>query len=285
MGGAAPDFVPTVCEASAVYGDEGVPLDDPAETYHEASKLYPSTVARQVAGSIRLAASPELQASATRAVRRNRNHRALGLPAALIPDVALADALWARRSRRSFEPGDVTLQELATVLHAGYGVTQPAAGPEDPQPLRAVPSGGALYPLEMYAVLARVEGAEPGLYHFDPLRHVLEVRPSRVSAPEALTDASIYPEIVEGCAATLLVTGVFWRSRFKYGLRGYRFALLEAGHLAQNVLLVCAALGLAAVPLGGFYDRPVDELLGVDGVNESVLYAVCLGRRPAEGRP
>jgi SagB-type dehydrogenase family enzyme len=76
---------------------------------------------------------------------------------------------------------------------------------------------------------------------------------------------------------------MFWRTRFKYGLRGYRFALLEAGHVVQNVLLACTALGLAAVPVGGFYDRPVDALLGADGVNESVVYAVSLGR-PAESR-
>ena len=283
MSGAAEGFVPTVCDASAVYGEQGVPLDDPAETYHEASKLYPSTVARQVAGSMRLATSPELQASARRAARRNRNRRAVGLPRPSIPDVPLAAALEARRSERTFGPGHVTLLELATVLHAGYGVTQPAT-PDDPQPLRAVPSGGALYPLELYAVLVQVVGAEPGLYHFDPLRHVLEVRSPAASPVDALQEAAIYPEIVAGSAATLLVTGVFWRSRFKYGLRGYRFALLEAGHLAQNVLLACAALGLAAVPLGGFYDRPVDELLGADGVNESFLYAVCLGRRQDEGR-
>jgi SagB-type dehydrogenase family enzyme len=269
-------FIPTVADASSVYGEEGVPLDDPAETYHEASKLYPSTVARQVAGSIRLTTSSELQASARRAVRRNRNCRTLGLPRPRLPDVTLAAALLARRSERSFGPGDVTLAELATVLHAGYGVTRPATA-DDPQPLRAVPSGGALYPLEVYALLARVQGAEPGLYHFDPVRHVLEVR-TAASPFEALREASIYPEIVAGCAATLLVTGVFWRSRFKYGLRGYRFVLLEAGHLAQNVLLVCAALELAAVPLGGFYDRSVDRVLGADGVNESILYAVCLGR-------
>jgi SagB-type dehydrogenase family enzyme len=281
MSRAAAAFIPTVSDASSVYGDEGVPLDDPAETYHEASKLYPSTVARQAAGSIRLTMSPELQASARRAVRRNQNCRALGLPRPSVPDVRLADALQARRSERKFASGDVTLLELATVLHAGYGVTHPA-GSDDPQPLRAVPSGGALYPLEVYVALARVQGAEAGLYHFDPLRHVLEVRSPAASPLQGLRETAIYPEIVEGCAAVLLVTGVFWRSRFKYGLRGYRFVLLEAGHLAQNVLLVCAALGLAAVPLGGFYDRPVDDLLGADGVNESILYAVCLGRRPVE---
>lgn len=275
---------PTVSEASCVYGDEGVSLDDAAETYHEASKLYPSTVARQVAGSSRLSVSPELQVSATRAVRRNLHRRALPLPLPLAPDVSLAEAIGSRRSERRFASGEVMFRELATVLRAGYGVTCPA-GPDDPQPLRTVPSGGALYPLEMYAVLARVEGAEPGLYHLDPLRPALEVMSLGASPLAILQEASIYPEIVEGCAATLLITGMFWRSRFKYGLRGYRFTLLEAGHVAQNVLLMCAALGLAAVPLGGFYDRPVDELLGVDGVNESILYSVCLGRRPTGSVP
>jgi SagB-type dehydrogenase family enzyme len=273
----------TVSEASCVYGDEGVSLDDPAETYHEASKLYPSTVARQVAGSSRLSVTPELQVSATRAVRRNLHRRALVLPPPLAPAVTLAQALGARRSERGFASGDITFRELATVLHAGYGVTRPA-GRDEPQPLRAVPSGGGLYPLEVYAMLARVEDAEPGLYHLDPLRPALEVLSLGASPLAVLKEAAVYPEIVEGCAATLLITGMFWRSRFKYGLRGYRFTLLEAGHLVQNVLLMCVALGLAAVPLGGFYDRPVDELLGADGVNESVLYCVCLGPRPT-GRP
>jgi SagB-type dehydrogenase family enzyme len=64
----------------------------------------------------------------------------------------------------------------------------------------------------------------------------------------------------------------------KYGLRGYRFALLEAGHVGQNLVLAATGLGLGAVPLGGYYDRPTDELLGLDGVNESTLYLVAVGR-------
>ena len=73
------------------------------------------------------------------------------------------------------------------------------------------------------------------------------------------------------------MTAMFWRSRFKYGARAYRFTLLEAGHVAQNFLLAVAALGLAAVPIGGFYDREVDSLLGVDGLYESSLYLLPLG--------
>jgi SagB-type dehydrogenase family enzyme len=264
----------TVSDASAVYGDRSVPPDDPAETYHEASKLYPCMIARQVAGSMRLAASPELQVSARRAVKRNVNRAALALPAPLEPRLPLAQALRARRSERTFAADGIGAAELATVLHAAYGVT----GAADEQPLRTVPSGGALYPLELYVLVTRVEDIEPGLYHFDPLRHALEAQRLGTTPLEALVAASVYPEIMAGCAATVLVTGMFWRSRFKYGLRGFRFTLLEAGHVAQNVLLMCRALGLAATPLGGFYDRAVDELLGADGVNESVLYAFCFGR-------
>ena len=72
---------------------------------------------------------------------------------------------------------------------------------------------------------------------------------------------------------------MFWRSRFKYGLRGYRFALLEAGHLVQNLVLAAGALEVGALPLGGFYDRRVDELVGADGLDEATVYAVLLGGR------
>ena len=75
------------------------------------------------------------------------------------------------------------------------------------------------------------------------------------------------------------LTGMFWRSRFKYGDRAYRFTLIEAGHVAQNLLLAAAALRLAAVPVGGFYDRAVDAVLGVDGIYEASLYLVPVGHR------
>ena len=82
---------------------------------------------------------------------------------------------------------------------------------------------------------------------------------------------------MDGAAAVLLLLAVFGRTRFKYGLRGYRFALLEAGHVVQNVALTAVALDLAALPLGGFYDAQVDDLVGADGVEESVVYGVVVG--------
>ena len=150
----------------------------------------------------------------------------------------------------------------------------------EPSPARSrrsarSPSGGALYPLELYVACSRVDEAERALHHYDPLRHGLErLRPM---SADTLAELSPYGEVLASSAAVLLVTGVFWRSRFKYGDRAYRFTLLEAGHVGQNVVLAATALGLASVPIGGFFDRRADAFLGIDGLHEASLYLFPLG--------
>jgi len=260
-----------------VYGGRPEILD-PAECYHEASKVSPAQIGRQVAGAHRLEATPALQVSMTRAVRR-LPFRQRELPQARRPELPLWQAIENRRSCRDFAAAAVDAAEVAALLRAAYGITHALEDDrgERALPLRAIPSGGALYPLELYVAALRVDGLDRGLYHFDPLRPALAVVRESLE-PEELAQLSTYPEIVSGCAAQIFVACVFGRSRFKYGLRGYRFALLEAGHAGQNVLLAATGLGLGAVPLGGFYDRPTDEFLGLDGVNESTLYTIAIGR-------
>jgi len=275
----------TVKLTSWVYGSSERPaLDDPAEHYHEASKIYPTFAGRDTSGIRRLESTPQLQLSAVRAVKRHRHRASIVLPPPELPDLSFTTVVYRRRSGREFAHDEVALRELATVLHAAYGVTHLARLPDGRtgQPLRAVPSGGALYPLEVYVLAQRIGSAPPGLYHYDPLRHVLEQLPLRHDPDVSALTA--YPELVLPAAAVVLVTAMFWRTRFKYALRGYRFALLEAGHLGQNLLLAAAALGLAAVPVGGVYDRRVEDLLGVDGVNESLVYVFSLGQEGGDGQ-
>ena len=255
-------------------------VDDLAEAFHEGSKLWPSQIGRQMEGARRLQASPELQLSSIRAVKRHGTARiSLTRPASL--DRPLGEVIMRRRSRRSFDHRAIAPDAFAALLHAGYGVTGmlEAEGDRPALPLRGVPSGGALYPLEFYAGVLRVGGLEPGLYHFDPLSSALELLRTGLTAEE-LALLSTYTGIASSCAVLIFVAGIFGRTRFKYGLRGYRFALLEAGHAAQNVLLAAAALDLACVPLGAFYDRRADAFLGLDGVNESTLYTIAVGREP-----
>jgi SagB-type dehydrogenase family enzyme len=117
---------------------------------------------------------------------------------------------------------------------------------------------------------------EPGIYHYDPLAHRLERHVHDVDA--SLAPAFTNADEVEGAALVVVIAASFWRSRVKYGLRAYRFTLLEAGHVTQNLLLTATAIGLGAVALGGFFDNRVDALLGLDGVDVGSLVAACVGR-------
>jgi SagB-type dehydrogenase family enzyme len=187
--------------------------------------------------------------------------------------VSLDDAMLGRASARSFSPGAVALADLAKVLRCACGVTRDNADTPYPRPFRAAPSGGALYPLELYLWAQAIDELPAGLYHYDPAAHELDVLGGRDPTP-----AFVQRELVAAAAAVVLVSAVFFRSVFKYGDRGYRFVLLEAGHLVQNAVLAALGRGLASVPVGGYFDREVDRALGLDGLHESVVYALLLGR-------
>lgn len=259
---------PTIAAAEPVYGD-GPGLDDPAETYHEASRLAAATALARLPGLALLESDPAVAASVRRSSRLHSHRSATRLPPARLPEAPLGEVLAARRSGLAAAAGALTRAELGTVLACAYGV-------DDGR--RRVPSAGALYPLELYVAVRAGGQIRRGLHHYDPFAHRLE-RLSTADPDGPLAEALVEPALLECAAAVLLLTAVFWRTRFKYGQRGYRFALLEAGHVAQNALLAAASLGLPALPVGGFYDRAADAVAGVDGLDESTLYLLLLGGR------
>jgi SagB-type dehydrogenase family enzyme len=202
------------------------------------------------------------------------------LPAADPDPGELADTIARRVTARAFGGDAIPLAAVAEVLRLSYAVNRDNAGTTFPRPFRMVPSGGALYPLELYLHAAAVDGLAPGLYHYDPLAHRLDVlRAGAIDTGSCFVQADLAAQ----ASAAVFVTAVFARTTFKYGDRGYRFVLLEAGHLAQNASLVATALGVAAASVGGYLDRDVDRLLAVDGVSESTVYALLLGTPAASG--
>ncbi len=191
------------------------------------------------------------------------------------PIVPLGEVIRSRRSVRSYNHVPVAFAVLGQLLNLSCGVT--ASGD---LPLRAAPSGGGLYPVETYVVALAVDGLEIGTYHYVPLENALEhigqicgLEDLRHVIPESLRIAEP--------AVFLALTAVFPRIQAKYLERGYRFALLEAGHIAQNMSLVATALGLGSVCVGGFYDDDLNALLGVDGVREAAVYGV-IAAHPGE---
>jgi SagB-type dehydrogenase family enzyme len=192
------------------------------------------------------------------------------------PPVLLAEALRVRRSFKGFDGTPVGFGDVARLLRAGAGVTATTETPAGVRVrFRAAPSGGALYPVEAYLFAGEVTGLPAGLYHYRPAADGLELlRPGGQTA--AVADTTFSPELARA-AAVVALTGIPLKTRLKYGERGYRFMLLEAGHIAQNILLTAAALRLGALPVGGFVDDELNQLLGIDGVDEISLYLIAVG--------
>ncbi len=182
-----------------------------------------------------------------------------------------------RRSTRDFSGGFMNLDQLSKILCLSYGITGSLKlGPENALYLRATPSGGGLYPLEVYPILFKVKGIEPGVYHHNIKENSLEF----LRGGDFCQDVYKFclgQDMVLSSSLVLMISAIFQRSKHKYGERGYRYILLEAGHLAQNIYLITMTLNLGCVTIGGFNDDAFNELLELDGVEESTLYLAVIG--------
>lgn len=189
-----------------------------------------------------------------------------------LAEAPLHELLLRRRSVRDFAATELTLGQVGCLLWASGGVQRREHGYE----FRTAPSAGALYPIETYVVANRVAGLASGVYHYSVRRHRLEEL-RRGDCGDALAAAALGQEMCADAAVTFIWTAVFQRSRAKYGQRAYRYVYLDAGHVAQNLALAAVALGLGSCQIGALYDDEVNELVGVDGREESVVYMSAVG--------
>ncbi len=246
------------------------------ELFHENSKLFPE-LARDMAAEFSV--SPVELHLVSRAFKQYRTAPRVALQPEAPGDNVLSLALRERRSARELA-SPLSLEDLSTLLVECFEPTSIMSSEEYgvDQPLRPWPSAGGLYPLDVYVVAVNVDGLEPGLYHHNVLTSELEQLAAR-PPQEILADGFFYQDFIVESGAVLLLTAVFDRTITKYGERGYRLVLLDAGHAAQNVLLDAERLGLPAVAVGGFCDDSLAADVGLDGVDEAVVHTVILGGR------
>lgn len=189
---------------------------------------------------------------------------------------AVAKAIEARHSCRKFAARKMPFEKLRRLLHSSYGVTalrHDGGGASWARWGRSVPSAGGLYPLEIYIAVHDVENIPDGVYHYNAIEQQLE----RVQKcqPADVRHCLHFEDFVQNANLLLIISGVFERTLKKYGPRGYRYVLIEAGHCAQNICLLAAESGLSTLCLGGFRDEMMNRSLGFDERKEAVLY--CLG--------
>jgi SagB-type dehydrogenase family enzyme len=196
------------------------------------------------------------------------------LPEPRLDDGLLAaQAIAKRRSTRDYAAVAMTSDELSRLLFLTSGVSADKYG----NARRTAPSSGALYPIEVYAVIHRVDGIDPGVYHYAYREHALEqVRAGDFRAN--VVEQAIAQEFLGECGVVLFLTMIMQRMRPKYQDRSYRYGLLEAGHLGENAYLAATSMGLGACGVGAFMDDAINEMLGVDGVEEAAVYMLAAGR-------
>jgi len=185
--------------------------------------------------------------------------------------VSLEQSLLQRRSVRNYTDDHLTLQEVAQLLWAAQGTS-------DPRGLRTSPSAGAKYPLKAYVVVGNAEDLVPGVYRYDPDEHRLTMTLEGDKRAE-LADAALSQHFIAEGAVAIVLTAVYERTTLTYGDRGVRYVHMEAGHAAQNVYLQATAMDQGTVAVGAFYDEQVASLLGMPD-QEQPLYILPVGRMP-----
>jgi SagB-type dehydrogenase family enzyme len=214
-----------------------------------------------------------------RRVRRTKDYPGaprVALPPAMAEQTrSLSEVMADYQVARALAPQPLALAELSRLLHFSNGVTGEPAG--DGFKLRAAPSAGALYAGEVYVVAERVDGLEPGVYYYDPVRHSLV--PIRLGAQlEVVRRALERPQGVAGAPAALLLTNVFDRYGWRYANRGYRYALIDSGHIGENLRLASRSARLSEVSPLRFEDDRLNALLEIDGREEAVCALHWIGR-------
>ena len=176
---------------------------------------------------------------------------------------SLVESIAGRRSVREFASKPLSVEQIGQLLWAAQGITEKREG------LRAAPSAGALYPLEIYVVVP------DGVYHYSPQRHELK-RVIQGDKRLELQNAALGQEAIGSSPVVFVFAAVYERTDVKYADRATRYVDIEIGHACQNLLLQATALKLVGVPMGAFYDERVADLLKL-AKNESPLYLVPVG--------
>jgi SagB-type dehydrogenase family enzyme len=202
------------------------------------------------------------------------------LPRVHVPlDGQFGAVLTRRRTHRRFTGEPVDLRTFSTLLATSFGpLMLYDAGDLGTLMLRTSPCGGARHELEGYVAVLDVDGVAPGLYHYNPECHALELLDGSFDR-DKLWRLTYESEMCTPSAFVCFVTAVFARTMWKYRHpRAYRVTTLNAGHLGQTFVLTCTALGLGPWQTAAFRDDEVEAALGIDGFAEGAIYMFGAGR-------
>jgi SagB-type dehydrogenase family enzyme len=192
-----------------------------------------------------------------------------------IRSIDLESAIRNRKSRRTFKPKPLTLEELSFLLWATQGIKQQI---DRFTALRTVPSAGARHALETYLCVFNVEGLDPAFYRYLPLEHQLLFEFQEEHASQRITDATMGQSFTGRSAVTFIWTTIPRRMEWRYDLAAHKVIAMDAGHACQNLYLACEAIGAGCCAVGAYHQELMDELLRIDGKEEFTIYLAPVGK-------
>ena len=180
--------------------------------------------------------------------------------------ISVEQAIRQRRTVRAYSSEILQLDQLSQLLWSAQGLTGKRRFK------RAAPSAGALYPMDVYAVAGQsgVAEVEAGVYHYEPRLHGLSLI-TKTDVRDRVARAAISQMWMAKAPVNLVITAEYSRVTGKYGNRGIRYALIEAGHIGQNLFLQAEALGLKAGIVGAFRDKELAGVLQLPPAHEPLL--------------
>jgi SagB-type dehydrogenase family enzyme len=194
----------------------------------------------------------------------------------VMPGMELRQAIERRRSLRKYAEKALTLDELTYLLWVSQGVKRVTTRPST---ARNVPSAGARHAFETILLVNNVEGLKPGLYRYLAIENQLVRLEVPENINELITKACLEQSQVETSAVTFLWMAVVERMFWRYVERGYRYLQLDAGHVCQNLALGAEQLDCGICPIAAFNDEELNGVLGLDGVQQFVIYLASLGKK------
>lgn len=186
-----------------------------------------------------------------------------------------SEIILCRRSRRQFEIRPLTLKELSYLLFVTDGLIEVTN--EGKSSRRTAPSGGARHPFETYLAINQVEGLRPGVYRYLFLTHQLVFCHSVVDQEEALTVAAHGQRFCGTAPVSFIWTVIPERGEWRYMARSHKLALLDIGHVCQNLYLACESIGFGTCAIAAYDQEKADQFVRVDGENEFVIYMAPVG--------
>lgn len=197
--------------------------------------------------------------------------------------IDLREAIEKRRSFRNYTEQMLTLEELSWLLWCTQGVKEIVDRPQGVShptraTLRVVPSSGACHPFETYLLVNRVKGLQSGLYRFLAIKHKLVEVSLEEGLADKITEVCWGQQFVKRSAAVFIWTFLPYRTTWRYGARGLR-ALMEAGHICQNLYLSAEAIHCGVCAVDAFGDNEFNAILGIDGEDQFIVYIATVGKK------